>query len=190
MAQFKANIQENARKNQAKRQQEAQAREVENLNRKGLAGLRVIQKNLVYVQGLSPGIHEDQILQTLRSDKYFGQYGKIIKIVVSKAKKQDTGPDRSLGVYVTFAKKEDATRCIAAVNGSQNGDRILRAQLGTTKYCSAYLRDETCLNKKCMFLHEPGNSDDRYSRQDLSSINSVNSQRTIPTLSSQQARKP
>jgi hypothetical protein len=58
--------------------------------------------------------------------------------------------------------------------------RVLRAQLGTTKYCSAYLRNEICTNKNCMFLHEPGDNDDSYSRQDLSSINSVNTQRPLP----------
>jgi CCR4-NOT transcription complex subunit 4 len=177
IAQFKANVQKNAKKKADQRQKEAQKREVESLNRKHLSGLRVVQKNLVYVVGLQPGIREEEILQTLRGDKYFGQYGKIIKIVVSKAKQGEAGPNgSSLGVYVTFAKKEDAARCIAAVNGSQNGDRVLRAQLGTTKYCSAYLRNETCTNKQCMFLHEPGDNDDSYSRQDLSTINSANTQ--------------
>jgi CCR4-NOT transcription complex subunit 4 len=150
-----------------------------------LSGLRVVQKNLVYVVGLSPGIRENEILETLRGEKYFGQYGPILKIVVSKAKAGEVGPNSSsLGVYVTFAKKEDAARCIAAVNGSQNGDRVLRAQLGTTKYCSAYLRNEICTNKQCMFLHEPGDNDDSYSRQDLSSINSVNTQRPLTNVAS------
>ncbi|CZT45825.1 related to MOT2-transcriptional repressor [Rhynchosporium secalis] len=181
VALFKANVQKNAKKKQEQRQKEAQKREVESLNRKHLSGLRVVQKNLVYVVGLSPNIAEKEILETLRGDKYFGQYGKIIKIVVSNKKDSGiSGQPQSLGVYVTFARKEDAARCIAAVNGSQNGDRVLRAQLGTTKYCSAYLRNETCTNKNCMFLHEPGDNDDSYSRQDLSSINSVNTQRPLP----------
>ncbi|KAH7397769.1 hypothetical protein BKA64DRAFT_47302 [Cadophora sp. MPI-SDFR-AT-0126] len=185
VAQFKANVQKNAKKKQEQRQKEAQKREVESLNRKHLSGLRVVQKNLVYVVGLSPNIAEKEILETLRGDKYFGQYGKIIKIVVSNKKDSGAnGQPQSLGVYVTFARKEDAARCIAAVNGSQNGDRVLRAQLGTTKYCSAYLRNETCTNKNCMFLHEPGDNDDSYSRQDLSSINSVNTQRPLPVMSS------
>ncbi|KAH6679456.1 hypothetical protein B0J14DRAFT_297991 [Halenospora varia] len=185
IAQFKANIQKNAKKKAEQRQKEAQKREVESLNRKHLSGLRVVQKNLVYVVGLSPGIREEDILQTLRGDKYFGQYGKILKIVVSKSKQGDVVQNaQGLGVYVTFAKKEDAARCIAAVNGSQNGDRILRAQLGTTKYCSAYLRNEICTNKSCMFLHEPGENEDSYSRQDLSSINSVNTQRPLPSMAS------
>ncbi|ATZ56290.1 Bcmot2 [Botrytis cinerea B05.10] len=182
VAQFKANVQKNAKKKAEIRQKEAQKREVESLNRKHLAGLRVVQKNLVYVNGLSPSIREDELLQTLRGEKYFGQYGKILKIVVSKSKQNDSG--QNFGVYVTFASKLDAERCITAVNGSTNGDRVLRAQLGTTKYCSAYLRNENCTNKNCMFLHEPGDNDDSYSRQDLSSINSVNSQRPLPTKAS------
>ena len=109
---------------------------------------------------------------------------------MSKAKQGEAGPNgSSLGVYVTFAKKEDAARCIAAVNGSENGGRTLRAQLGTTKYCSAYLRNETCTNKQCMFLHEPGDNDDSYSRQDLSSINSVNTQYMALSSASSSSRQ-
>ncbi len=185
LAEFKAAAQKTAKKKQEQRQKEVQKKEVESLNRKHLSGLRVIQKNLVYVVGLSPNIPEQEILQTLRGEKYFGQYGKILKIVVSNKKNADMGPNGpSMGVYVTFANNADAQRCIAAVNGSQNGERVLRAQLGTTKYCSAYLRGETCTNKQCMFLHEPGENDDSYSRQDLSSINSINTQRPLASMSS------
>ncbi|KAK5241588.1 transcriptional repressor general negative regulator of transcription subunit 4, partial [Cryomyces antarcticus] len=96
----------------------------DNLSRKHLAGLRVVQKNLVYITGLSPTIQQDKLLETLRGDQYFGQYGKIVKIVVSKAK-DSTVPQQSVGVYVTFARKQDAASCIAAVDGTQNSDRTL-----------------------------------------------------------------
>jgi len=122
MASYKAEIAQKAKKNAAARAKEAQKREADTLSRKHLAGLRVVQKNLVYVTGLSPTVREDRLLETLRGDKYFGQYGKIVKIVVSKAKDRSD----SVGVYVTFARKEDAATCIAAVDGSQNGDRVLR----------------------------------------------------------------
>ncbi|KAI9783635.1 MAG: transcriptional repressor general negative regulator of transcription subunit 4 [Peltula sp. TS41687] len=192
---FKADLQKQARKKAEIRQKEAQKREAESLNRKHLAGLRVVQKNLVYVVGLSPRIREEDLLNTLRGPQYFGQYGKIVKIVVSKSKDGGQGGHQPMGVYVTFAKKEDAERCIAAVDGSENGGHILRllpscssllellivfpsrAQYGTTKYCSAYLRNETCTNKSCMFLHEPGEEKDSFTRQDLSSINVVSTQR-------------
>ncbi|KAF2837398.1 hypothetical protein M501DRAFT_1006501 [Patellaria atrata CBS 101060] len=171
MASYRADQAQQAKKKAAAKQKEAQRREADSLSLKHLAGMRVVQKNLVYVTGLSPTIREDQLLQTLRGDQYFGQYGKIVKIVVSKAK--DTShPQQSVGVYVTFARKEDAESCITAVDGSQNGDRVLRAQYGTTKYCSAYLRGETCNNRNCMFLHEPGEANESFTRQDLSSRNS------------------
>ncbi|KAF2468509.1 uncharacterized protein BDR25DRAFT_304940 [Lindgomyces ingoldianus] len=175
MAKHKQQIAQKAKKNAALRQKEAQKAEADTLSRKHLAGLRVVQKNLVYVTGLTPTIREDRLLETLRGNDYFGQYGKIIKIVVSKAK-ENAQHQQSVGVYVTFARKEDAAACIAAVDGSQNGDRTLRAQYGTTKYCSAYLRGEQCNNRNCMFLHEPGEENDSFTRQDLSLMNSISTQ--------------
>ena len=172
-AAHKARQAQKQKKTQAALQKEKQKAEADHLSRKHLAGLRVVQKNLVYVTGLSPTSQEDQLLATLRGDQYFGQYGKIIKIVVSKAK--DPSHPHSVGVYVTYEHKEDAASCIAAVNGSKNGDRTLRAQFGTTKYCSAYLRNETCQNRSCMFLHEPGEANESYSRADLSALNAGSS---------------
>ncbi|CAZ83348.1 unnamed protein product [Tuber melanosporum] len=143
------------RQQNEKRKLEAQKREIDALNRKHLSGLRVIQKNLVYVTGLNPRIPEEDLLQTLRGKSYFGQYGKIIKIVIRQ--------------WVS----------------SQNGDRTLRATYGTTKYCSAYLRNEACPNKNCMFLHEPGEEADSYDRQQMSTF-TVRQQEGAPS----QARPP
>ncbi|KAF4863760.1 General negative regulator of transcription subunit 4 [Colletotrichum siamense] len=183
VAQFRANIQKNQKKRaQEQRQKEVQKREAEKENRKNLVGVRVVQKNLVYVTGLTPTVREDELLKTLRKPEFFGQYGNIQKISISNRKSQD-GQNQSLGIYVTFEKKEDAQRCIQAVNGSQNGDRVLRAQLGTTKYCSAWLRHEQCTNRQCMFLHELGDEEDSYTRQDLSSMNSISSQTQRPLAS-------
>lgn len=158
-------------------QKEVQKRDAEKDARKNLVGIRVVQKNLVYVTGLTPTVREDELLKTLRQPQFFGQYGNIQKISISNRKNSD-GQNQSLGIYVTFEKTEDARRCIEAVNGSQNGDRVLKAQLGTTKYCSAWLRHEQCTNRNCMFLHELGDEEDSYTRQDLSSLNSMQTQRT------------
>ncbi|KAI9776408.1 MAG: transcriptional repressor general negative regulator of transcription subunit 4 [Geoglossum umbratile] len=188
---YKAAAFRQKKKAQEQRQKDAQKREVESLDRKRLAGLRVIQKNLVYVVGLNPRIREEDLLQTLRGEQYFGQYGKIVKIVVSKGKEGGPGQgNQGMGVYVTFERKQDAANCIAAVDGSQNGDRILRAQYGTTKYCSAYLRNEQCSNKNCMFLHEPGEENDSFTRQDLSSMNVVSTQRPAQPVASSSAAPP
>lgn len=113
------------------RKKESEQRQVETLNRKNLAGIRVVQKNLVYVVGLSQKSSEEEFLRTLRGPQYFGQYGKITKIVVSKAKEghnnaNNNNNNNSIGVYVTFENRDDAAKCIAAVDGSHNAERTLR----------------------------------------------------------------
>lgn len=156
-----------------KKQKEKEKKELEIASKKHLAGLRVVQKNLVYVTGLSPPCAPEDLHSVLRSDKYFGQYGKITKIVINKktpgggSNVPVTSGNQSIVVYVTFAKKEDASRCIAELDGSLCDGRVLRAAHGTTKYCLSYLRGHPCANPNCMFLHEPGEEADLYTRKDL-----------------------
>jgi CCR4-NOT transcription complex subunit 4 len=180
VAEFRANIQKNQKKRvNEQKQKEVQKREAEKENRKNLVGVRVVQKNLVYITGLAPTVREDELLKTLRKPEFFGQYGNIQKISISNRKSPD-GQHHSLGIYVTFETQEEAMRCIQAVHGSHNGDRVLKAQHGTTKYCSAWLKNEKCNNPGCMFLHEQGDEEDSYTRQDLSSMNSIHTQRPFP----------
>jgi CCR4-NOT transcription complex subunit 4 len=159
-----------ARKERERKQREREKKETESQqgSKKHLSGMRVIQKNLVYVIGLNPNIPTEELHHTLRGDQFFGQYGKIQKIVINRRNNANGVP--GLGVYVTFARKDDASRCIAAVDGSINDGKYLRAAYGTTKYCSSYLRGLPCPNPNCMFLHEPGEEADSYTRQDLSTI--------------------
>lgn len=154
-----------------KKQREKEKKETEMANKKHLAGLRVVQKNLVYVTGLNPPCSPDDLHSVLRSDKYFGQYGKILKIVINRKAPSSGGHHSHLNsglvVYVTFSRKEDALKCINELDGSLCDGRVLRAAHGTTKYCSSYLRGHPCPNPNCMFLHEPGEEADLYTRKDL-----------------------
>ena len=168
-----------------------------------MAGLRVLQKNLVYVVGMDI-TGDEHALETLRGPNHFGQYGEIIKIVASKAKEGYAG-HTSTGIYVTFASKDDAKTCIQAVDGTPHDGRVLRlvtpsptshlliwnssAQYGTTKYCSAFLRNERCTNRSCMFLHETGDDNDSFSRADLSSLNAASSQRLAPSAANTTSSK-
>ena len=114
------------RKQAAAKRKEVEKRELENSNRRNLAGVRVKQQNLVYVIGLQPSAADDaNLVEKLRSNSYFGQYGEIDKIVISKAKPGAT--TQGIGVYITYARKEDAALCIKYVDGSENsGQRTLR----------------------------------------------------------------
>lgn len=46
---------------QAKKQKEREKKELENMNRKHLANMRVVQKNLVYVVGLSSKLAKEEV---------------------------------------------------------------------------------------------------------------------------------
>lgn len=146
-----------------KKQREKERKELEIASKRHLAGLRVVQKNLVYVTGLNPPCAAEELHLVLRLERYFGQYGKISKIVINRKNLSAS----SIVVYVTFARKEDALRCIGELDGSLCDGRVLRAAHGTTKYCLLYLRGHPCPNPNCMFLHEPGEEADLYTRKDL-----------------------
>jgi hypothetical protein len=148
-------------------------------SRKHLQGMRVTQKNLVYVIGLTLKLINDDALALLRGTEYFGQYGKIQKIMINKRK--DIPPLRggtfdksgsSVSVYVTFLRKEDASKCIAALDSAVVDGNTLRAAYGTTKYCTAFLQHRQCQNPNCMYLHSEQDQDDTesHTREEVATI--------------------
>jgi CCR4-NOT transcription complex subunit 4 len=126
MAQHKHNLAQQAKKKAAAKQKEAQKREADHLSRKHLAGLRVRQKNLVYVTGLKPKTTGEKLVEGLRGKDYFGQYGDIVKIVVSKSKDSAHSPNQPVAIYITYVRKEDAAACIESVDGfkQQDGSKL------------------------------------------------------------------
>jgi CCR4-NOT transcription complex subunit 4 len=81
-------------------------------DRTALANMRVIRRNLVYAVGLPP--HPDELL---RKADYFGQYGKINKIVLNRNNPPAGDARRaSASAYVTFFHKVRAVlRCATFV---------------------------------------------------------------------------
>jgi CCR4-NOT transcription complex subunit 4 len=112
------------------------------LNREKLSQVRVMQKNLVFVVGLSAQLADEKVL---RKSNFLGKFGKIMKVAVNQA----TGPGKnnhhhfhngntgpSASAYVTYSTTEAALSCIQKINGQWESGRTLKATLGTTKYCS------------------------------------------------------
>lgn len=78
-----------------------------------------------------------------------------------------------VGLYITYHRREDAARAIAAVDGSPSpggGSDVLRASYGTTKYCVTFLRNVSCANNSCMDLHEWGDEKDCFTKEDLTTL--------------------
>lgn len=118
-----------------------------------------------------------QTLPILRDNDHFGKYGKILKIFVSRRSNAAGGfthPQQEVvNVYINFLRSQDASACIAGVDGSLADDGTeLRASWGTTKYCTAFLRGQKCLNDTCQQAHELGEEVDanERARQDMATL--------------------
>ncbi|KAJ1969938.1 transcriptional repressor general negative regulator of transcription subunit 4 [Dimargaris xerosporica] len=111
---------------QKKRAKEREKREADAASRRHLQNMRVVQKNLVYVIGLSPKLANEE---TLRQPEYFGQFGKINKMVINRRLNHSSTAGSqavSYGIYITYDRKEDAAKAIAAVDGSVSDGRTLK----------------------------------------------------------------
>ena len=107
--------------------------------------MRVLQKNLVYVIGLSPDLVIDKHdSDELKKDDYFGQYGKLKKIVVNTNHiyKPKGSTEPSYGAYVTYHETHEAAMAILGIEQHTMDNRLLRASFGTTKYCSFFLKGQ------------------------------------------------
>ena len=122
--------------------------EVETLS---LAKQRIIQRNLVHFHGFPDRLYDKEILY---SKEYFGQYGVILKIILTY--KFEKGTNKRLNsAYITFSSNEEAAYAILAVDSIKIDNMLVRAFFGTTKYCQHFLNNYQCFNlDKCIFMHE------------------------------------
>ncbi|KAK9677912.1 hypothetical protein RND81_11G175700 [Saponaria officinalis] len=135
-------------------------------SRKQLTSVRVIQRNLVYIVGLPLNLADEDLLQR---KEYFGQYGKVLKVSISRtsAGTIQQFPNNTCSVYITYAREDEAVRCIQSVHAFILDGRPLRACFGTTKYCHAWLRNVPCSNPDCLYLHEIGSEEDSFTKDEI-----------------------
>ena len=80
-------------------------------DRTELTNMWVIRRNLVYAVGLPPLIANED---TLRKPEYFGQYGKISKIVLNRTN-VTSGDPRRASPPMTFVHKVSEGRWLASL---------------------------------------------------------------------------
>ena len=126
---------------------------------------RIIQKNLVYLIGLSSDLVK--IEQKLKSYEYFGQYGKIVKLVINKNKTYNTnGPNGpSYTCFITYSSEAESSLAILSMDNCIIDNHEIKANYGTTKYCLNFLKNAECRNKDCIYLHKLADKKDIVSRE-------------------------
>ena len=116
-----------------------------------LKKLRIINQNLIHIQGLPKKLLNIEIL---KSQEYFGQYGTIKNITLSRKKNQENF-NKVYSVYITYANNKETACAILCVDSLLIHGKIIRAFFGTTKYCTYFLDNKKCRkSKKCKYLHK------------------------------------
>lgn len=122
--------------------------------------IRIIKRNLVYVINLDPQIADKELLL---KKEYFGQYGKITKILVNLNKaynSNNSSSNLSYSAYINYSTNQEAALAILAVDSCMLNGKILKAAFGTTKYCSYYLKKQCCPVKDCVYMHSVSDKND------------------------------
>lgn len=121
-------------------------------------------RNLVYLIGLPYKFATEEYL---RSHNFFGQYGKIRKIILNRDKSFGRGyQSHSCSAYITFESDIGATMAILGVDGGRWRKNYLKASFGMTKFCSYFLNKQVCPKEKCLFLHREAQKEDVVTAKD------------------------
>ena len=116
-----------------------------------LSKVRIIKKNLVHVHGFPQSLAN---IEKLSQFEYFGQYGTILKTLLTFKTNPDTNK-KTYSAYITYSDEKEAAFAILSVDSLLIEGKIIRAFFGTTKYCNYFLNNNICPNlNKCMFLHQ------------------------------------
>jgi CCR4-NOT transcription complex subunit 4 len=104
----------------------------------------------------------------MRRYEYFGQYGKIQKIMVKNKEGCNSMSDRlgdesssstksllSFAAHITFSTPEEASLAILALDKHVFDSRKIRASFGRTKFCKFFLQNTECPERaSCPYLHK------------------------------------
>ena len=103
-----------------------------------LKHVRVVQRNLVYVIGLSLSLAREE---ALKRAQMFGRFGRISRVLVNRGHpyNADAPGGPSIAAYILFARDTDASTAARVMNGEVFDGRELRCAIATTKYCDAFI---------------------------------------------------
>ncbi|XP_071686105.1 uncharacterized protein [Rutidosis leptorrhynchoides] len=170
---LETNFQRVSSNSSSRKQKLQKAKSKPNEGRKDLSNVRVIQRKMAYIIGLPLDLADEDLLQR---KSYFGQYGKIMKVSLSRT---SGGALQQLindtcSVYITYSKEDEAVTCIQSVHGYVLDGRLLRASFGTAKYCHAWLRNTSCDNPACLYLHTLGAEEDSFGKDEVAAVHTRN----------------
>ncbi|CDW78808.1 ccr4-not transcription complex subunit 4 isoform 3 [Stylonychia lemnae] len=130
-----------------------------------LSSIRILQKHILYVIGISPSIAKEE---TLRRYEYFGQYGRIQQITINRENAYNSeNQGICFSAYITYSQPQEASIAILAVDQFVYDSRHIRASFGRTKYCKFFLKDTQCPKKECPYQHTICDQNEALTQDDM-----------------------
>lgn len=122
---------------------------------------RILQRNLVYVIGLSLTLAREEVMR--RADM-FGKFGRLLRILINRSHpfNADAPGGPSISAYVQYYRDSDASAAVRSMNNAVFDGREIRCAIATTKYCDVFVKNinssdpaagHHCGNQHCMYYH-------------------------------------
>ena len=134
---------------------------------------RVLQRNLMYVANLPASVAKEELLEDKR---YFGKFGKIVKIAITRKGGGSGGgggssaSGGSYSAYVTFKRAADCALALQLCHHTLLQGQIVKCMYGTTKYCPFWLRSVPCTMNRCGYLHALASAEDVVGKEELQAM--------------------
>ena len=114
-----------------------------------LLKIKMKHRNVCYVCGLQNEIATEQ---KLRSQEWFGQFGKIIKITLHKTAKSIK--TMCTAAHITYDNDTSALNALNFCNKFIfNDGRRLKARFGIQSYCKRFITNQACVTEICAYRH-------------------------------------
>jgi len=137
-------------------QQQLYAAESLALQRKHLINVRVWQRHVLFLTGLPSSLSREDALR-----RRVAAFGQVSKLTLNR-------PSRNVvTAHVVYSKPEEARAAVLGLEGQIVDGQMVRAAIGSNKYCPAFLRGQQCGISDCSYLHAiqenalTGHKDDR-----------------------------
>ena len=126
---------------------------------------RVILRNVIFIANIPWILCNDKILS---SQKYFGQFGHINQVCVSKSYHDNINSNNNTAnfgaAYIQYYDAQSAMDAINTFNNRHNKypqiRHKFRVNYAVNKLCGYFLNNEECPNANCRYIHYEPNPND------------------------------
>lgn len=136
---------------------------------------RILQRNLVYVIGLSLTLAREEVIRRV---DMFGKFGRMMRILVNRSHpfNADAPGGPSISAYVQYVRDSDAMSAVRTMNNAVFDGREIRCAIATTKYCDSLLRNAQasdpnatyhCGNTQCMYYHSTSHTETVLTKEEV-----------------------